>query len=446
MENRHLRVAIIGGGWAGAAAALALSRHGTDVTIFEAAKIVGGRARRVEKDARLFDNGQHLLLGAYARCIALIESLHGAQTSDVLQRLSLALHTVPHAHKPLAFNAPGVAAPLHLLLGLLSATGFTASEKLKTIAWSTRHLLGIFSKASGAHVTVAQLISTQPASVRELLWEPLCVAALNTPAERATASVFIEVLRRAFLGDTRASDMLIPRIDLSALFPEPALKEVARLGGNVRLGSVISAVNDEPHQSQCSVQTRDETLSFDRIVIATGPQHIARLLSNVAGTQNLCAALDSLQYEPISTLHYEFAAGIDPESSPMLMLDGTPGQWLFAHRLANGQVRASVVISAHYREASEETLLHDGLAQLKKSYALPAPLWQQLITEKRATYSCTPSQTAMLKTLPRCIGRIHFAGDWCTPELPATLESAVIAGEHAATDIMKTRAEISELN
>jgi hydroxysqualene dehydroxylase len=437
MENYHLRVAVVGAGWAGAAAALTLARAGVHVCVFEAAKIAGGRARRVDKDARTFDNGQHLLLGAYVRSIGLIHSVQGAAYANAITRLPLSLRTVPNALKPLSLATPNVRAPLHLLFGLLSASGLTFAEKVRTVAWSSQHLLGLFAAPIDTDTTVSQLIADQPASVRELLWEPLCVAALNTPAERATAGVFIEVLKRAFLGDARDSDMLIPRTDLSNLFPEPALAEVSARGGEVRSGTAVMSINADLNSPHCVIQTRDETLHFDRIIIATGPQHIKRLLESVPAAFSLAASLATLDYEPISTLHYEFSAGIDPERSPMLMLDGAPGQWLFAHRLGNGRVRVNVVISAHYRDESEEKLLHDGLVQLRKSYALPTPIWQQLITEKRATYSCTPAQTALLKTLPHDIGRLHFAGDWCVPELPATLESAVVAGERAATEILK---------
>jgi hydroxysqualene dehydroxylase len=430
-----LNTVIIGAGWAGCAAALTLARAGAHVTVFEAAKIAGGRARRVEKDGRAFDNGQHLLLGAYERSLAMIHSLHGARVDEVIDQRSLALVAAPGNATQVAVRAGNLPAPLHLLVAMLTAKGLSFAEKLRVCAWCAKTLYGNFDESQSATMTVAELIREQPRVARLWLWEPLCVAALNTPAERASACVFVEVLRRAFLGSKQASEMVIPRVDLTALLPDPALAEVTQLGGDVRLGVAVNSVESVDGKVKVSTRAGDEF--FDHIIIATGPQHIERLFSLSPNLTEAYAKLFNLSYEPISTLHYEFLAGVDPESSPMLMLDGEPGQWLFTHRLAGGRVRASVVISAHHRNESAEDLLRDGLAQLRRSFALPNPAWQQAVTEKRATYSCAPQQSALLKTLPKSIGNIHFAGDWCVPELPATLESAIIAGERAANEALR---------
>jgi hydroxysqualene dehydroxylase len=430
------RVAVVGAGWAGCAAALTLTRARAHVTVFEAAKIAGGRARRVEKDHRAFDNGQHLLLGAYTRSLDMIGSLHGARIDAVIDQRSLALIAAPGNATQVAVRAGNLPAPLHLLVAMLTAKGLSFSEKLRVCAWCAKTLYGAFDESKSATMTVAELIHDQPRVAKLWLWEPLCVAALNTPAERASARVFVEVLRRAFLGAKQASEMVIPRVDLSALLPEPALAEVARLGGALRFGVAINAI--ELVDARVKIVTRDSEDFFDQVVVATGPQHIERLFSLSPHVIGLHSRLFNISYEPISTLHYEFLSGLDAESLPMLMLDGSPGQWLFTHRLKNGRVRASVVISAHHRDESADDLLHDGLAQLRRSYALPPPVWQQLVTEKRATYSCTPQQSVLLKTLPKSVGNIHFAGDWCVPELPATLESAVIAGENAAHAILRS--------
>ena len=212
------RVALIGAGWAGATAALTLARAGVNVTVFEANAVPGGRARTVDKAGRTFDNGQHLLLAAYSRSLAVIASLHPVIDSVYL-RLPLTLRSAPRISIALSLTAPDVPAPLHLLIAIVTAKGLSFANKLAAVFWTARHLSG---GQIDENATVLNLIAPQPARVRQLLWEPLCVAALNTPPETAAASVFVEVLRRAFTGDAQASDLIIPRVDLTKLLPGPA--------------------------------------------------------------------------------------------------------------------------------------------------------------------------------------------------------------------------------
>lgn len=425
-----MRVAVIGAGWAGCVAALTLARRGHSLTVFEAARVPGGRARRVEHDGRRFDNGQHLLLGAYQRTLAVIGSLHARGAVAALQRLPLLLQTAPRLAREVRVRAPALPAPLHLLVALAGVRGLTVAERIATLHWAGLILHGRSPVADS--LTVAQLTATQPTAARELLWFPLCVAALNTPAEQASATVFVEVLRRSFNGSPENSSLVIPQADLTELLPAPALREVAALGGEACLGTPVDSVS-AADPAGVTVRLAGGERRFDAAIIATGPQHVARLLP--WDSSGLAAGLASLHYEPISTLHFDFAyvfPGVDP-AVPMLMLDGDPGQWLFWQRLPNGHLRASVVISAHHRREPEAAVAAVTLAQLRRSYDLPAPVWQQLITEKRATYACTPEQYRRLRALPvQRPGRIQFAGDWCVPELPATLESAVVAGERAA--------------
>ena len=62
-----MKVAVVGAGWAGLACAVHAVRAGHQVVLFEAARMPGGRARRVETgDGLALDNGQHILIGAYS--------------------------------------------------------------------------------------------------------------------------------------------------------------------------------------------------------------------------------------------------------------------------------------------------------------------------------------------------------------------------------------------
>jgi hydroxysqualene dehydroxylase len=426
-------IAIVGAGWSGVAAALTLSRAGTRVTVFEATRIAGGRARRVARDGRVVDNGQHLLLGAYDRTIRLIRSLYLDGEMPFLTS-PLSLRTAPGMAPKLRLETPAVREPLNLLVGLIAADGLSAAEKIATVSWAARTLRG---GSIDPTMTVAALIADQPILVRHLLWEPLCIAALNTPAENASAEVFVQVLRQTFSGEKNASRLIIPISDLTEAFPTPALAEIETRGGDIFFGTTVVAVQNAG--DGVSTVLRDASRKFDAVIVAVGPQHVPRLVSQEPAAKYLADSLDSLIYEPITTLYFEFSH-VTPSPAdgvPMRMLSGEPGQWLFWSRLENGRWRAGVVISAHRRTEAETSLVASTLTQLNLSYRLPAPVWHFVITEKRATYACSPEQTALLRTLPKRIGCIHFAGDWCHPQLPATIEAAVIAGEYAANAVLE---------
>ena len=133
MTRRH--VAVIGAGWAGCAAAVELARAGCQVTLLESARSLGGRARRVEIDGRQLDNGQHIMLGAYAESLRLMK-LAGVNLDQALLSLPLQMR-YPAGSGGMDFVAPRLPAPLHLLGALLRSTGLARGDKLSLARFST---------------------------------------------------------------------------------------------------------------------------------------------------------------------------------------------------------------------------------------------------------------------------------------------------------------------
>ena len=128
MENVDRRVAVVGAGYAGMAAAVTLAGKGIPVTVFEAGPVPGGRARRVLSQGTELDNGQHILIGAYSTLFGLMRTVGVPQ--DALLRL------------PLEICYPGrfrlSARRLGLLGGLLGAQGMPFRERLGALRFLSR--------------------------------------------------------------------------------------------------------------------------------------------------------------------------------------------------------------------------------------------------------------------------------------------------------------------
>jgi hydroxysqualene dehydroxylase len=422
------RIAVIGGGYAGFAAAVILAAAGRKVTVFEAARVLGGRARRVDANGTAVDNGAHVLLGAYRQTLALLGIVHGAGAEkELLERRRLILE------QPGVFRlrTPTLPAPWHLAAALFTMRGASRRDRMTTIAFVRR--LGRGQFRCDPQLTVGTLLADQPPAIVALLWEPLCIAALNTPIETAAAQVFLSVLRVAFAARARDSDILLPRVDLSTLVPDAAAAYVTDRGGEIRAGSTVARLAASDDAVSLPAGFTEER--FDAAVVAVGPHQVARLLGTSIGgaAGRVLAQIAAFSYEPITTAYLQYPRAL-ALAQPMLKLDGNPGQWVFDRGALDGpEGLAEVVISTDMPGAR---IAHESLAQaidrqLRRTWPeLAAPLWTQVIAERRATYACVAGlsrpPTGMLAP------RLYLAGDYTDQELPATLEAATRSGVAAA--------------
>lgn len=418
--------AIIGGGYAGMATAVTLAERGIPVTVFEGAKQLGGRARGVQFNDTQLDNGQHLLLGCYRETLRLIELVGGEIERDFL-RLPLQLDL--HGH--FALQAPRLPAPLHLLAALLNAEGLSWSERLR----AARFMLAL--RISGFRlphdVTVAELLARhgQDADLTFKLWEPLTVAALNTPIQKASAQVLLNVLRDALNRKRADSDMLLPRIDFTDLFPQRAASFVERHGGEVHVSCGVEAVI--PHEDGIELLTAQGTQRFSHVVCAAPPTIAAKLLRPIPELAGTVQQIDALEHQPIYTVYLQYPAHVTLPH-PMLGLHRRISQWLFDKgRIADHPGLVASVISAEgiHQELRQEELAQKVAAELREEFGIAdAPLWHKVIAEKRATFCCAPG----LQRPPQqtALPRLLLAGDYTAGDYPATLEGAVQSGAHCA--------------
>lgn len=425
-------VAIIGGGYAGMACAVELAHNGHAVTVFERSMILGGRARLVSRDGWQVDNGQHLLIGAYTELARLLRLI--GVSPKVFERLPLTLHIPGKLH----LRAARLPAPLHLAVGLLRAKGLDWADR-KAMLRLIQHLKKCgFRVDPESSVRSLLHITAQTPRLNALIWHPLCIAALNTPPAEASAQVFADVLRDSLCANANASELLIPRVDLTELFPVQAARYLARKRGRINTGNGIEGISAGSDGFKLA---GDPIAShrYDQVVVATAPYHAASLLDSVGGCDRLAQQIDALPYEPITTVYFALGPHVRLPY-PMIGLTEGPAQWAFDR----GQLGAkagliALVISAH---GPHEALSRDDLeiavhrqleTELRRS--LPSPEWALTITEKRATIACRPGLPRPCARTP--VAGLWLAGDYTDSPYPATLESAVRSGVAVASEIIR---------
>ncbi len=444
-----MNIAIIGGGYAGMAAAVELSDRGIPVSVFESARQLGGRARGVVHQDMQLDNGQHLLLGCYYQTLRMIDKVGGNPETDFL-RLPLQLDL----HGEFSMKAPRLPAPFHLLAALLGAQGLSFGARLKAARFMLALRLMNFKLPShacgrgrseaegegcgkGTDITVSELLAQhgQDADLTFKLWEPLCIAALNTPIHKASAQVLLNVLRDALNRSRADSDMLLPRIDFTALFPQRAANHVERHGGRVNIACSVEALR--PFEECIEITTATGTEKFSHVICAASPAAAAKLLRPIAVLAETVAQIDSLEHQPIYTVYLQYSDNINLPH-PMLGLCQRYSQWLFDRgRIAGQHGLLAAVISAEgiHQELSQEELAQHVITELREEFGIAEqPQWYKVIAEKRATFCCSPNlqRPSQHTSLPRLL----LAGDYTVGEYPATLEGAVISGVKCAEALL----------
>ena len=420
------RVAVLGAGWAGLAAAVEAADRGHAVALFEATRALGGRARTLpltlpDGDTALVDNGQHILVGAYVETLRLMEKV-GVDPEAALLRLPLVLRD-PQGR---GLALPAWPAPWDAAAGILAARGWSWRDKLSLLRASSRWQRAGFR--CDPQLTVAALTHDVSPRVREDLIEPLCVAALNSPAQRASAEVFLRVLGDALFGRGHrgwaGSNLLLPRQALGRLLPDAAQAWLLARGAQVRLGERAQVVRSG------GAGWLVDGEAFDDVVLATPVAEAARLVadSGVVAHEWLERAR-AFSHEAIATV---YVTGGPRLPLPMLALrcgPGAPAQFVFDRgQLGGPPGLLAFVVSAS--PAEKERLEQEVLAQAAALGWRVQPV--KTIVEKRATFACVP---VLRRPPPAIAPGLWACGDYVEGPYPATLEGAVRAALTVAEKI-----------
>jgi predicted NAD/FAD-binding protein len=237
---------VIGAGFAGLSAAVRLARHGAKVIVLEARSRLGGRATAFNdrETGELVDNGQHVLLGCYRETLAFLD--HIGARENVSFQPTLGVTMVDRRGVRSRLDLPALPPPLHLVAGVFDWEALAWKDRLAVLRMRTPLRIARRGLERGAHAIAASPGETvenwlirngQTARLREMLWDPLALAALNQSPSHAAAPPFVRVLAEMFGPDPKAAAIGVPNKPLDAMYAEPARAFLERRGGVVRTGA-----------------------------------------------------------------------------------------------------------------------------------------------------------------------------------------------------------------
>jgi squalene-associated FAD-dependent desaturase len=325
---------------------------------------------------------------------------------------------------------------LHLLFGFLLAKGLSYPARLRAARFMLAMRKTKFTLPHDISALELLQLHGQDDELVRLLWEPICISALNTPVHKASAQVLLNVLRDSLNGSRADSDMLLPRVDFSALFPDRAAEYVKSHGGKVLLSSSIEAII--AHDEQFELITAQGTHRFDRVICAASPSSTVRLFSKLPALESIAQQIEAIPYQPIYTVYLQYPSYVCLPH-PMLGFDRCVSQWLFDRgQIADQRGLIAVVISAEgiHQDLTQEQLALKVMQELREQLGITeTPLWHKVIAEKRATFSCGVNLSRPVHITP--IANLLLAGDFTSGDYPATLEGAVMSGIRCANEILQ---------
>lgn len=445
---------MVGGGFAGLAAAIALQERRHDVVLLERRGLLGGRATsyRDAVSGEDVDNGTHLMIGAYRATLDLVR--RAGATDLLLVQDNLRLDYVDERGTT-ALVCPPLAAPFHLLAGLLSLR----------IPWRVRWdavRLGLavrFGRRPHG-LTLAEYFrrTGQSPAARGLLWDPLATAILNETPERAAATLFYNVYREAFLSSHRAARLIFLRRGYGILH-ERLESYFARRGGLVRRRALVESVEVAEGRAtgvrysqraegreaiRAATPSESRTLAADAVIVAAPWHAVPRMIPEGLREQPPFAGLASLGRSPIVSVEMWLDRVV--VDRVMVGLRDCEVEWVFDKGRLYGRAgtppqHLAFIVSAARRslERTNADLVATAAAALARYFPAmsSAAITRSLvIREPDATFACDPEAEMRRPGNVTPVPGLFLAGDWTDTGLPATIEGAVRSGLAAAAAVV----------
>jgi squalene-associated FAD-dependent desaturase len=408
-----MKVAVVGGGLAGLAAALELADAGHEVTLHEARPTLGGAVqtlpRRDGDPEPPPDNGQHIALGCFAEYLRFLDRI--GQSGSV-RRLKLELPVIDERRRSATIKRSPLA--------LLRYRHVSLGERLAILRALARWNQTAHAETFGDELRARG----QSDRAVERFWDVFVRPALNLPADEASAEVGLFTVQTALLGDAEDADLVLPVRPLGEMHGEAAGRALQAAGATIETSSRVDDL---------------DALAAEAVVLAVPPADSARLLGEPE---------PELEHSPIVSVHLLFDRRL--LRTPLAALLNSPAHWVFdrgtltGHEPGAGRQYLTVVSSgAPELEALRGRELVDLIGgALTQRLGEAELLWSRVSREPNATIAVRPGSEKQRPGPETSRPGVVRAGAWTATGWPATMEGAVRSGRIAARALSKARAEV----
>lgn len=427
-----MSVAVVGGGLAGIAAAVALQEAGFDVELYEQRPRLGGATHSFQRGDVTVDNGQHVMLRAFTAYRGLLERLGTADGIDLQPRFDLRILN-PDGRPQARLRRAALPGPLHMLPALARYSLLTPGERWQAVRAS--NALGRLDPQDPA-LDLRSLGSWldehgQNDRARRYLWELFVTAALNCGVDEASLGLSAMVIQTALLGSADAADIGVSRIPLGELHGRAAEKKLHRVHLKTKVDEIISGTR---------IVVEGFPVDVDAVVLAV-PHPAAATLAPAAACPDR-GHWAKLGASPIVDVHVLYDRPV--LDLPFAAVVDSPVQWVFdrtaagglARTLPGGQYVSSVVSAAgEWIDAPVARIREAFLPALREVLprAARAEVAEFFVTrERNATFRQTPGTEAVRPPAATRMPGLFLAGAWTATGWPDTMEGAVRSGLEAA--------------
>lgn len=418
-----MKVAVVGGGLAGLAAALELVDSGHEVTVLEARPTLGGAVQTLperEGDPEPPpDNGQHIALGCFTEYLRFLDRI-GERGS--YRRLRLALPVV---------GEDGSVASVGRGAGSLLRYGHLSLGDRLRVADAVRRFPAAGERPRGTFAELLQELGCSRAAI-DRFWDVFVRPALNLRADEVAAEWGVFTVRTALLADRDASDLILPVRPLGRMHGDSAGLALEAAGATVRTGMRVESL--DLATDCCKVDIGGDEVGADAVVVAVPSAEAARLLGEPD---------PGLEDSPIVSVHLLFDRPV--LRHPLAALLGSDAHWVFdrgaltGHGQPGGGQYLTVVSSGvpELQDVRGRELVDRIAGQLVARLGPAELLWSRVSREPHATVALRPGvRRPSIETERPGVVR---AGAWTETGWPATMEGAVRSGRLAASTLVGVR-------